>query len=674
MARLRYNGVYADVSGTKTPLALGAALTDVATAVTFNGALKYAGGTSVPTVVSPDTLPVTVLSPAGVVVDAFSITAYTAGATTATVTRSAEGYTGVAHASGATLIHGTTTFDIGTGFAGPWVAGTYIEGSVVTKDNRTWGTAVETADIPEVPGTNYSNDFTSSIAGDAKWLLTVTAPQVISVGTGEVVAATGITTYLRLHAGGVHSSFMSAQLTLTYSSAGTIEFHDKPSTEAGSDPCLFYIDGVLQHTVSGAAANWTSRSYSVGVGSHVFLWRYQKDNSFVGPNDDYRIARLRTPGSVFGGGAWAPVAAATLDGLNDVDTSTVAPTTGQVLTWDGAQWEPSTVAAGNTLFRGAWSPLTQVTVYDFADGLFPAAITVIPPPFGGGTPVINNGNGDPTQPPGKAVYITGLPGGQSSGVSLVVPPGITQVRWKWVVSGASANWQAQKNGSTVVTRSTLNSQWTEETMGVVAGDGITFRAVDTGNNGGQWYLGYIELLAASAPYLANEVVSHLNRLWRSTANNNGTTPGVSGSWVSVLANTPPGVGAYSTTGTSIPNAVETIVPLPLESFDTDGYHDTVTNNSRVTIPAGKEGYYSVVGAVAYQYNPAGSRTAALFLNGSKMAEVGGTGADQSVPTVPWIGYLAAGDYLEIATYQSSGVALLLQTTGSTKLTAIRFGA
>lgn len=42
----------------------------------------------------------------------------------------------------------------------------------------------------------------------------------------------------------------------------------------------------------------------------------------------------------------ARIAAASVDDLSDVDTTTVAPTTGQALVWDGTQWEPGTVSGG----------------------------------------------------------------------------------------------------------------------------------------------------------------------------------------------------------------------------------------------------------------------------------------------------------------------------------------
>ena len=53
--------------------------------------------------------------------------------------------------------------------------------------------------------------------------------------------------------------------------------------------------------------------------------------------------------------------ATTLDGLTDVDTSTAAPTDGQVLTWDNAasQWEPADAGGGG---GGAWEVISHQVV------------------------------------------------------------------------------------------------------------------------------------------------------------------------------------------------------------------------------------------------------------------------------------------------------------------------
>jgi hypothetical protein len=70
---------------------------------------------------------------------------------------------------------------------------------------------------------------------------------------------------------------------------------------------------------------------------------------------------------------------------------------------------------------------------------------------------------------------------------------------------------------------------------------------------------------------------------------------------------------------SIPNNTETALTFDTETFDTDGYHSTVTNTSRITIPAGKGGYYQLSAACAFDgSSTTGARYAHLFKNGSKI--------------------------------------------------------
>lgn len=104
MARLHYNGV----SGT-----LGGSLSNSATSVTFAAALTHSGGTNVPTIASPDYLPLSILDSSGRLAEVIYLTAYTSGATTGTITRGREGTTGVTHASGDTYTHAATAADLG---------------------------------------------------------------------------------------------------------------------------------------------------------------------------------------------------------------------------------------------------------------------------------------------------------------------------------------------------------------------------------------------------------------------------------------------------------------------------------------------------------------------------------------------------------------------------------
>lgn len=102
MARLHYNGV----TGT-----LGGSLTNSATSVTLAAALTHSGGTNVPTVASPDYLPLSILDSTGKLSEVVYVTAYTSGATTATISRGKEGTTGVSHANGDTFTHALTSLD-----------------------------------------------------------------------------------------------------------------------------------------------------------------------------------------------------------------------------------------------------------------------------------------------------------------------------------------------------------------------------------------------------------------------------------------------------------------------------------------------------------------------------------------------------------------------------------
>lgn len=102
MARLRYNGL---------STTLGASLTSSATSVTFAAALTHSNGTSVPTITGSDFIPLAILDSSGHLSEIVYLTAYTAAATTGTITRGQEGTTGVSHASGDKVAQATLVAD-----------------------------------------------------------------------------------------------------------------------------------------------------------------------------------------------------------------------------------------------------------------------------------------------------------------------------------------------------------------------------------------------------------------------------------------------------------------------------------------------------------------------------------------------------------------------------------
>ena len=61
-----------------------------------------------------------------------------------------------------------------------------------------------------------------------------------------------------------------------------------------------------------------------------------------------------------------------------------------------------------------------------------------------------------------------------------------------------------------------------------------------------------------------------------------------------------GACAYATTAqTNIPQNTATALNWNNEDYDTNGFHDNSTNNSRMTIPSGKGGYYAVMAQMGW---------------------------------------------------------------------------
>jgi hypothetical protein len=100
----------------------------------------------------------------------------------------------------------------------------------------------------------------------------------------------------------------------------------------------------------------------------------------------------------------------------------------------------------------------------------------------------------------------------------------------------------------------------------------------------------------------------------------------------------------------------------VDQFDTDAFHDPASNNSRMTIPAGKAGKYAVYGRVNIDTtNNTGRRIVEIYKNGSAIANMNievATVSDQTILTAGIVD-LAVSDYIEIYFYQTSGVNLTL---------------
>jgi hypothetical protein len=130
-------------------------------------------------------------------------------------------------------------------------------------------------------------------------------------------------------------------------------------------------------------------------------------------------------------------------------------------------------------------------------------------------------------------------------------------------------------------------------------------------------------------------------------------------WATPSSGTPAlvGVSAYDSVsaGQNISNTTYTALTYDSENYDTDAFHSTATNTSRLTIPAGKGGKYSVTAFVNWDNNSTGRRIVALYKNGANTKTLGNeTSSGYLGQLGAYTIELAAADYIEIFVYQDSG--------------------
>ena len=112
---------------------------------------------------------------------------------------------------------------------------------------------------------------------------------------------------------------------------------------------------------------------------------------------------------------------------------------------------------------------------------------------------------------------------------------------------------------------------------------------------------------------------------------------------------------------SIPYNAATALTFDTERIDTDAYHSTVTNTSRITIPTGKAGKYLITWRVTWAYNTSGDRGYYLYKNGT-ILDAGYGGASTSTVVQQQqvtIATLAEGDYLQVFAIQTIAAATAL---------------
>ena len=116
--------------------------------------------------------------------------------------------------------------------------------------------------------------------------------------------------------------------------------------------------------------------------------------------------------------------------------------------------------------------------------------------------------------------------------------------------------------------------------------------------------------------------------------------------------------SFSASGESISYTQNSnlILPFSYENYDTDGYHSTSTNKSRMTVPAGKGGYFLLAANGIFLGTVPGVSRIILYKNGTQYNEalsyggrIGDTAGNNNLSLIgSAVVAGAVGDYFEIA--------------------------
>jgi hypothetical protein len=127
--------------------------------------------------------------------------------------------------------------------------------------------------------------------------------------------------------------------------------------------------------------------------------------------------------------------------------------------------------------------------------------------------------------------------------------------------------------------------------------------------------------------------------------------------------TPKGVRAYNSSNISISSSTETLVTLDSERVDDNGFHSTVSNTSRLTVPAA--GWVFGIAKIAWGSNVTGYRDVVIYLNGATIiAYLRGTpetGAGSLIQICPFEYKASVSDYFEVKVNQNSGSSINILT-------------
>jgi hypothetical protein len=131
-------------------------------------------------------------------------------------------------------------------------------------------------------------------------------------------------------------------------------------------------------------------------------------------------------------------------------------------------------------------------------------------------------------------------------------------------------------------------------------------------------------------------------------------------WAAPAGGSPTFIGCllYKTAHQSIAHDTQTALTFDAESFDTDAFHSTSSNTSRITIPTGKGGKYYFGGLISAESGNNG-RSLYTRVNNTNAQQVYYEQVSQSANVYfSWnlMRNLSAGDYFEVFYDQQSAVS------------------
>jgi len=121
-----------------------------------------------------------------------------------------------------------------------------------------------------------------------------------------------------------------------------------------------------------------------------------------------------------------------------------------------------------------------------------------------------------------------------------------------------------------------------------------------------------------------------------------------------------GVKLSKSAAQSLSNNTGTKITWDTEDYDTDAFHSTSSNTSRITVPSGKAGKYRITATGSFANSATGQRYLAFYKNGTMIlvfSRLGGFSSFDTAACGTIDVNLSVGDYIELEAFQNSGGAL-----------------